>query len=115
MKVKDLVKKLLELDQGKEVKLSPKLIDALDINPIVNNRKFPTQRNKVVFTYKSKDLLPLSLYLYWFDTRLNMEYFYKLNRSMTNFPSSKLDWMNFRTSIGRWSFRSKGNIKSTRP
>jgi len=116
MKVKDLVKKLLELDQDKEIELSTELIDALDINPIVNSRKFPTRGNKVIFTYKNNSLLPRSFHCYFYDARIDREYQFRLFRSMTIFCSNRINYRRFRTFIGHWSFRSKNNnIKSTRP
>lgn len=105
MKVRDLVKKLLELDQDREIELSPELIDALDINPSVNNRKFPTQNNKIIFTYRSNYLLPLSFNCYFYNTRIDREYQFRLLRSMTIFNSRKLNWKRFRTSIGHWRLK----------
>lgn len=116
MKVKELVKKLLELDQDTEIELSTEFIDALDINPIVNDRKFPTQRDKVVFTYKRNDILPLSLHCYFYNARIDRDYQFRLIRTMSIFSRKKLNYRRFRTSIGRWSFRPKdNNIISTRP
>jgi hypothetical protein len=116
MKVKDLVKKLLEQDQDKEIELSTELIDALDISPIVNNRKFPTRRDKIVFTYKRNDILPLSFHLYYYDARINKDYHFRLIRKMAVMTSHELRWHKFRTSIGCWNLNLRNNTtESTRP
>ena len=116
VKVKDLVKKLLELDQDREIELSTDLIDTLDINPIINNCKFPTSKNKVIFTYKNNSLLPRSFHCYFYDARIDREYQFRLLRSMTIFCDNRIDYRRFRTSIRRWSLRFKNiNFKSTRP